>query len=114
MKSFKIAGLLMTALLLTACEGTGGSIEFPKVTLFEQIATGAPAPAEEPLNRGQICDFARKGLGMPILVDPTRRREAYESLGKARADELFRPLARANNSFRCVCGTPEEKLKAKC
>lgn len=102
---------ICSALLLSGCEVGSGGIDFPRVSLFEPASTGGPPPSNA---RTEACRLARNGMGMPILVDPKLRSEAYAALGRDKGNELFRPVARTNNSFRCLCGTPEEKLKAKC
>lgn len=104
-----ILALVSTTLLMAGC--AEGQMPDFNANLF---VAPSPAAAPPPSEREAVCDFSRKVLGMPILVDPNARSVAYDKLGRAQANELFRPLARANNSFRCVCGTPEEKLKAKC
>lgn len=97
--------------LLPGCEAGGGSLDFPRISLLEPVSTGRPPEVDA---KEEACRLARSGLGMPILVDPQLRSEVYASLGSQKANDLFRPVARSNNSFRCVCGTPAEKLKAKC
>jgi len=100
------------ALLLSGCSVESGSFdfEFPRIN----FAADESAPPEAPITRAQFCRFGREALGMPILVNSELRKEAYATLGREKATNLFRPLARANNSFRCLCGTPDERLNAKC
>ena len=105
-KVFSIAIIL----LLPGCEVGGGTVEFPKATLFDQSI----GETQKVNPKDEACRLARIGFGMPILLDPTLRKEAYTKMGAQKASAMLRPVARANNSFRCICGTAEEKLKAKC
>ncbi len=95
------------ALVLSACEGGSIGVDFPRFT------SGVPT-AEEQVTRAQFCRFAREAIGMPVLLNSGLRSEAYAALGNVKAASLFRPVARANNSFRYLCGTPEEREVAKC
>lgn len=83
---------------------------------WSQLSGGAvaqtPLPPVE--QRAALCDFARRGLGLPIKIDPQLRSEAYAAFTRPNTLELLRPVARTNNAFRCVCGTPEERVRAKC
>lgn len=72
------------------------------------------AQTELDFDRGEFCRFAREAIGLPVLLNGELRKEAYAVLGQTKATSLFRPVARANNAFRCLCGTPEERLIAKC
>lgn len=69
------------------------------------------APAD---SRAELCRFAREAMGLPIRIDPTLRSKAYATLGSSEAARMFRPVARTNNAFRCLCGTPAERVNAKC
>lgn len=100
-----ISALLLVALGTSACgEWEAG---FPSM----RFTGGSP---ESPVSIEQFCRFSREALGLPVLLSAERRKEAYAVLGAQKASELFRPLARTNNSFRCLCGTPQERELAKC
>jgi hypothetical protein len=102
--------VLILAGMLAACEDSRLYVDLPGLSLVGQTED---LPQSE-VSREQFCRFSREAIGLPVLLNSKLRSEAYAALGKEKASELFRPLARANNSFRCICGTPEEKLKAKC
>lgn len=109
---------IILALALSACEdwkASFGDLTLQTPLTITTVSTGAVEDArhrEEVLR--EACRLVREGMGLPIVVDPQRRSEAYAALGREKTNNLLWPIARSNNSFRCVCGTPEEKLKAKC
>lgn len=62
----------------------------------------------------KYCDWARIQFGLPILFNRELKNTANSKLGKDEAAKLFWPVAQANNTFRCVCGTEAERKLAKC
>lgn len=76
--------------------------------------TTYPQPMTEAEVQQQYCDWARTQFGLPILFNKERKNAAGAKLGKEDAAQLFWPVAKANNTFRCLCGTPAEKKIAKC
>ena len=115
---WKTVGVFVLASSLAGCAVDGGQVRMPQLALFES----SPAQAQErrvvpeaPSDSAEyLCDFARRGLRMPVSLDAALRKEAYDKLGSEKANQLFRPVARANNAFRCICGTPVERARAKC
>lgn len=73
-----------------------------------------PQPMSSEEVQQTYCDWARTQFGLPILFNKERKNAANTKLGKDEAAQLFWPVAKANNAFRCLCGTPEEKKLAKC
>lgn len=92
-------------------------------TQVEPTRTAGPLPGpatqemvnEDPeVTRAKYCDWARTQFGLPVLLNKELKNAANEKLGQADSAKLFWPLAKSNNSFRCICGTPAEKKLAKC
>lgn len=113
-KLFAIIGMLF---LVTGCEdwrAEFGQIAIQTPLTVTPASTAPDLAAQRREVLAEACRLAREGMGLPLLVDPQRRSEAYAALGREKTNALIWPMARANNSFRCICGTPEEKLKAKC
>lgn len=73
-----------------------------------------PQPMSSEEVQQQYCDWARTQFSLPILFNREQKNAATSKLGKDEAAKLFWPVAKANNTFRCLCGTPEEKKLAKC
>lgn len=84
--------------------------------------TALPGPLEKEMQnvkspeqqRVEYCAWAREQFHLPTLFNRELKSAANEKLGKDEAAKLFWPVARTNNAFRCLCGTPEEKKLAKC
>lgn len=100
--------LIIPLLFVAGCERGSFGIDLPRLSLYSQ------QEIESGVSREQFCRFSREALGLPVLLNSGLRSEAYAALGKEKAANLFRPVARANNAFRCICGTPDERLIAKC
>lgn len=106
----KLVLAIVCSLLLSGCSDTGFiTTEFrtPRLGFIDE----APAPVD---SRSELCRFAREAMGLPIRIDPTLRSKAYATFGSSEAARMFRPVARTNNAFRCLCGTPAERVNAKC
>lgn len=93
----------------------------PPASIRSQVQTAVPPvkmteeEAEDPeVIRQRYCEWARTQFGLPILLNKGLKDAATEKLGKDDAAKLFWPLAKSNNAFRCLCGTPSEKKVAKC
>jgi len=72
-------------------------------------------PLEDPaVTRAKYCEWARAEFKLPVLFNRNLKEDANEKLGKDNAAKLFWPAANTNNSFRCICGTPDERKIAKC
>lgn len=98
------------SLLLAGCsDGYGVLAEFrtPRLGFIEENP-----PVTD--SRTELCRFAREAVGLPIRIDPVLRSKVYATLGSSEAARMFRPVARTNNAFRCLCGTPAERVSAKC
>jgi hypothetical protein len=106
------AAIFLVAIMLAGCdEGSRLRLDLPALTL---VNTAEAEQIDPGVTREQFCRFAREAIGLPVLLNSNLRSEAYAALGREKASQLFRPIARANNSFRCICGTPDERAIAKC
>lgn len=113
----KLVIFIFLAVGLSACEDWKlalGDVTFQTPLAIQPVSTGASEQARHEEVLGEACRLVREGMGLPIVVDPQRRSEAYAALGREKTNNLLWPIARSNNAFRCICGTPEERLKAKC
>lgn len=116
--------MLLAFLTLTSCDpaawargeavaGIGPGLDVKVAEEAEEKKPAVVLAAAKP-SRAELCRFMRDGLKLPIVITQAEKDAAYAQLGKSSADRLLFPVARVNNTYRCLCLPLAQRPTAKC